>query len=288
MIETAFTQLPNGQEVRFKKDDVCLEPYGRYEQATAFKRKRKRCTFKWWLNDVQSSGRGSGGGGALLLKFAFADDSDFFGEGSGTSKLHLHCNPPERIDCLLSVLPFRKSSYRFRLVVHQIDSELGRAYFALHSAAFPQQCIGKQKKEGVFRFKLKTPSFSSSFILGLRPSFAETTNSTSSLEPFTGADHQLMYLDGVDYREVLIMQALFEEEVHQFLGFKRTVAAEGAAEDGQKVLDTPMMRQTLTEKVVAESEEKNDNFQEETTTKTSYSSNLGHTYNVGGRRWPSA
>ena len=168
MIETAFTQLPSGQEVRFKKDDVCLEPYGRYEEATAFKRKRKRCTFKWWLNDVQSSGRGSGGGGgAVLLKFAFADDSDFFGEGTGTSKLHLHCNPPERIDCLLSVLPFRKSSYRFRLVVHQIDSELGRAYFALHSAAFPQQCIGKQKRrkkeEEFFRFKLNSSFFIQDF-----------------------------------------------------------------------------------------------------------------------------
>lgn len=99
-----------------------------------------------------------------------------------------------------------------------------------------------------------------------------------------------MYLDGVDYREVLIMQALFEEEVHQFLGFKRAVAAEGAAEDGQKILDTSMMRRTLTEKV-AENEKKDENDvrQEETTTKsTLYSSNLGHTYNVGGRRWPSA
>ena len=98
-----------------------------------------------------------------------------------------------------------------------------------------------------------------------------------------------MYLDGVDYREVLIMQALFEEEVHQFLGFKRAVAAEGAAEDGQKIQDLPVMRQTLTKKV-AENEEKDENDvrQEETTTKTSYSSNLGHTYNVGGRRWPSA
>lgn len=96
-----------------------------------------------------------------------------------------------------------------------------------------------------------------------------------------------MYLDGVDYREVLIMQALFEEEVHQFLGFKRAVAAEGAAEDGQKVLDTPMMR-TL-EKVAGNEKKNEDIRQEETTTKsTLYTSNLGHTYNVGGRRWPSA